>query len=158
MASMPDKGSMGLVQSGEGRMALAVSKPTAIACKWASLDKGTLMGMYIGPPTVATQSLFLPLPLLRGFFFLDFAYYSMVRTLAKPTTSACPAEASSRLLADRCLWLPSAANAATPAPYLANSLSLPYFKYANIWIYGMWRGWSWTVSRWAILSPPRMVM
>ena len=30
-------------------MALAASKLTAIACRWASQDKGTLTGVYIGP-------------------------------------------------------------------------------------------------------------
>ena len=54
MASVPARGSMGLAQRDEGRTALAASKPTTIAYRWASLDKGTLMGMYVGPPTVAT--------------------------------------------------------------------------------------------------------
>ena len=73
MVSVPARGSMGLMQSGEGRMALMASKPTAIAYRWASLDEGTLMGVYIGPPTVATQSLFLPFPLMWGFVFLNVA-------------------------------------------------------------------------------------
>ena len=112
---------------------MVASKPTAIACRWASLDEGTLMGVYVGPATVATWSLFLPFPFVWGFFFLDLLSWSMVRMLAKLTTLACPADPSSRFLADGCLRPLSAANAATPAPYLANSLSLPYFKYANIW-------------------------
>ena len=73
MASVPTRGSMGLVQRDEGRMALAASKPTAIAYRWASLDEGTLMGMYNGPPIDATQGIFLPFPLVWGFFFLDVA-------------------------------------------------------------------------------------
>ena len=137
MASMPARGSMGLAQMDEGRMALVASEPTFIAYKWASLDIGTLMGMYVGPSSVATRSLFLPFPLVWGFFFLDVVSWSMIRILAKPTALACPPEASSRLLADRHLQLPSATNEAPPAPYLANSLSLPYFKYANIWMYGV---------------------
>ena len=133
ITSMPNRGSMGSVQRDKGRTALAASKPTAIAYRWGSLEEGTLTGVYVGPPIVATQSLFLPFPLVWGFCFLDAASWSMVRMLAKLNTLACPAEASSRLLADRHLRLPSTTNAAHPAPYLANSLSLPYFKYANIW-------------------------
>ena len=110
------------------------SKPTAIACMWASLDKGTLMGVYIGPPTVATWSLFLLFTFVWGFVFLDLLSWSMVKMLAKLTALACPVDASSSLLADRHLWLPSAANAAPPAPYLANLLNSPYFKYTNIWM------------------------
>ena len=132
MVSVPTRGSIGSVQRDEGRTALVASKPTAITCRWASLDKGTLMGVYVSPPTVATCSLFLPFPFVWGFIFLDLSSWSMVRMLAKPTTLACPADALSRLLVDRCLWLPLAANTAPLAPYLANSLSLPYFKYANI--------------------------
>ena len=55
MASVPTRGSIGLVQRDEGRMALVASKPTAIACRWASREEGTLMGVYVGPPTVATR-------------------------------------------------------------------------------------------------------
>ena len=128
IASVPARGNIGLVQRDEGRMALVASKPTAIACRWASLDEGTLTGVYIGPPTVASRSLFLPFPLVWGFCFLDLASQPMVRMLAKPTTLACPVEASSRLLADGQLQLPLATNAAPPAPYLANSLNSPYFK------------------------------
>ena len=116
MARVPTRGSMGLVQRDEGRMALAASKPTAITYRWVSLDEGTLTSMYIGPPTVATRSLFLPFPLVWGFIFLNVASWSMVRMLAKPTALACPADASSRLLADGCLQLPLAANTAPPAP------------------------------------------
>ena len=137
IASVP--ASIGLAQRDKGRMALAASKPTAIACRWASLDKGTFMGMYIGPLTVATRSLFLPFPLVWGFFFLDVVSWSMVRTLAKLTALACLVDALSRLLVDGHLQFPSAANTAPPAPYLAYSLSLPYFKYANICMYGRWR-------------------
>ena len=64
---------MGLVQRDKGRIALAASKLTAITCRWASLDEGTLMGMYNGPLTDATRGLFLPFPLVQGFFFLDIA-------------------------------------------------------------------------------------
>ena len=46
----------------------------------------------------------------------------IVRMLAKPIALACLAQALSKALADGCLWLPLAANAAPPAPYLANSL------------------------------------
>ena len=122
MASVPARGSIGLAQRDEGKTALAVSKLTTIACRWASLDEGTLMGMYVGLPTVPTRRLFLPFP-LRCFHLLDIASRPMVSMLAKPTASACPAEALSRLLANGCLQLPSATNAAPPAPYLANSLS-----------------------------------
>ena len=52
---MPTRGSIGLAQRDEGRMALAASKPNAIACRWASRDEGTLTGVYVGPPTVATR-------------------------------------------------------------------------------------------------------
>ena len=114
-------------------MVLAASKPTAITYRWASMDKGTFMGVYIGPPTVATWSLFLPFPFAWCFIFLDLVSWSTVRMLAKLTALACLVDASSRLLVDGRLRLPSAANAAPPAPYLANSLSSPYFKYANIW-------------------------
>ena len=122
------------MQRDKGRMALAASKPTAITYRWASLDEGTLMGMCIGPPTFTTRSLFLPFPFLWGFVFLDSLSWSTVRMLAKPTTLACPADTLSRLLVDGSLRLPSAANAAPPAPYLANSLGLPYFKFTNIWM------------------------
>ena len=152
------RGSMGLAQRDKGRTALVASKPTSIACRWASLDKEALMSIHAGPPTIATRSLFLPFPLLRGFCFLDIMSWSLVRMLAKPTALACPVEVSSRLLVDGHLWLPSTTSTAPPAPYLANSLSLPYFKYASIWMYGMWHSWSWTVSRWAISSPTCMVM
>ena len=54
MVSMPARASIGLVQSREGRIALVDSKPTAIACRWASLDEGTFMGIYNSPPTDAT--------------------------------------------------------------------------------------------------------
>ena len=90
MASMPVRGSIGSVQRDEGRTALAASKPTAIACKWASWYKGTLTGIYVGPPTVATHSLFLPFPFMGCLHLLDVASRPMVRTLAKPTTSAYP--------------------------------------------------------------------
>ena len=104
------------------------------ACRWASLDKGTFMGVCISPPTVATRSLFLPFPFVWGFLFLGVASWYTVRMLGKPTALACPVDASSKLLADGRLWPPLAANAAPPAPYLANSLSSPYFRYANIWM------------------------
>ena len=64
MASVPARGSIGLAQSEEGRTALVASRQTVIAYRWASRDEGTLMGVYIGPPTVATLSLFLPFPIL----------------------------------------------------------------------------------------------
>ena len=54
MVSMASRGSMGSAQSGEGRTALAASKPTAIVCRWVSLDERTLTGVYNGPPTDAT--------------------------------------------------------------------------------------------------------
>ena len=157
MASISTRGSMGLVQRDEGRTALVASKLTAITYRWISLDKGTLTGMHNSLPTAASRGLFLPFPLVWGFFFLNVASQSMVRTLAKPIALACPVEALSKALVDRCFWLPSATNAAPPAPYLANSLSSPYFKYANIWMYRTRRSLSWIVSRWAISSPPRMV-
>ena len=134
MASVAARGSIGSAQRDEGRMALVACKLTAIACRCASLDKGTLTGVYVGPPTVATRSLFLPFPFVWGFVFLDLLSWSTVRILAKPTNSSCLADASSRLLVDGHLRLPSAANAAPPALYLANSLSSPYFKYANTWM------------------------
>ena len=89
MASVPTRGSIGSVQRDEGRMALAASKPTAIACKWASRDEGTLTGVYVGPPTVATHSLFLPFPFIWCIYLLDVASRPMVRMLAKLTTLAC---------------------------------------------------------------------
>ena len=58
MASVAAKGNMGLVQTGEGRTALATSKLTAIAYRLESLDKGTLMGMYNGLTTDTTLALF----------------------------------------------------------------------------------------------------
>ena len=95
------------------------------------------MGVYEYMPTAATLALFLPFPLLRCFYRLDKASYSMVRMLAKPIALACPVQELSKALANRCFWLLSATNAAPPAPYLANSFSLPYLKYASIWTYGM---------------------
>ena len=68
---MPARGSIGSVQRDEGRMVLVASKLTAITCRWACLDKGTLTGIYVGLPTVATRSLFLPFPFVWGFVFLD---------------------------------------------------------------------------------------
>ena len=73
IVSMAARGSMGLVQSGEGRMALAASKPTAITYRWASLDEGTFMGMYGCMPAAAPLAFFLPFPLLWGFCLLDTA-------------------------------------------------------------------------------------
>ena len=61
----------------------------------------------------------------------------MVITLAKPIGLACSVYSMSRAFVDGCLWLPSTSNAAPPAPYLASLLSLPYFKYISIWIYGV---------------------
>ena len=157
MVGMPTRGSMGSVHRDKGRTALVASKLTAIACRWASLYKGTSMGVYNRLPTDATRALFLPFPLVWGYFFLDIASRSTIRMLAKLTALACLAEVSSKPLADGPFRLPSAANAAPPAPYLAKSLSSPYFKYASIWIYGIQHSRSRTVSRWAILSSPRMV-
>ena len=90
MVSVPTRESIVSMQRDEGRMALAASKPTAIAYRWASLDKGTLMGMYIGLPTVATRSLFLPFPFMWCIHLLDVASRPMVRKLANPTILACP--------------------------------------------------------------------
>ena len=45
MVSVADRGSMGFAQRGEGRTVLAASKLTAIACRWASLDEGSFMGV-----------------------------------------------------------------------------------------------------------------
>ena len=73
IASVLARGSMGSAHKDEGRTALAAPKPTTIAYRWASLDEGTLTGMYNGPPTDATRGLFLPFPLLWGFYFLDVA-------------------------------------------------------------------------------------
>ena len=87
---MPTRGSIGSAQSDKDRTALAASKPTAITCKWASQDKGTFTGVYVGPPTIATHSLFLPLPFMGCLHLLDEASRPMVRMLAKLTALACP--------------------------------------------------------------------
>ena len=54
-------------------MALAASKPTTIAYRWASLDEGTFMGMYSYMPAAATLVFFLPFPLGLCFHLLDAA-------------------------------------------------------------------------------------
>ena len=71
-------------------MALAASRATAIACRWASWDEGTLTGVYVGPPTVATRSLFLPFLVIGCRYLLDVASWPMVRMLGKLTTLSCP--------------------------------------------------------------------
>ena len=96
------------------------------------LDEGTFMGMYSCMPNTAILALFLSFSLLWGFYLLDAASWFMVKMLAKLIALVCLVQALSKALVDGCLWLPSATNAAPPAPFLANSLSLPYFRYASI--------------------------
>ena len=79
-----------IVQSDEGRTALAASRPTAIACRWASQDEGTLTGVYVGPLTVATHLLFLPFPIMGCQYLLGVASRPTVRTLVKLTTLSRP--------------------------------------------------------------------
>ena len=86
--------------------------------------------MYIGPPTVATRSLLLPFPFMWCMYLLDLAHGQ----------DACKADRFGlhvlkivQVVGGRVPSAPISCKAAPPAPYLANSLSLPYFKYASIW-------------------------
>ena len=45
MAKVAAQGSMGSVHNREGRIALVAYKATAIALVWASMDKGSFMGV-----------------------------------------------------------------------------------------------------------------
>ena len=78
------------MQRDEGRMVLVASKLTTIAYRWVSREEGTLTGVYVGPPTVATRYLFLPFPFMWCIHLLDVASRPMVRMLAKLTASVCP--------------------------------------------------------------------
>ena len=108
--------------------------------------------------TAATLAIFLPFALPWYYLPFGMVLSPIVRMLANPIASVCLAQAASKALADRCLWLLSTTKAAPPAPYLVSSLSSPYFRFTNMWTYRTWHNPSWTVFRWAISIPPCMVV
>ena len=59
----------------------------------------------------------------------------MVMMLLNTISLACLAQAAFKALIDKGLQILSTTNTAPLDPYLASSLSSPYFKYANIWTY-----------------------
>ena len=161
MARMATRESMGSVYRGEGRIALAASKPTTIALRRASLDEGSFTGEYGWKPPLhgccSHSSPLLAFPLAVALLAFSMASLPMVIMLENSIASDWLVQTASKVLADWCLRPPSTMNAGPPVPYMASSLSSPYFKYTNIWMYGTQSNLSWMVSRWAISPHLRMV-
>ena len=107
---------MGLAQRDEGRTALAASKLTAIIYRWASLDKGTLTGVYIGPTYCCHLEPLLAFSLCMGLCFLGLFILVHGQDAAKADCFGLPGRCIIQVVGGRVPLAPIGCKHSTPSP------------------------------------------